>query len=305
MTTTDADATARRPARRRGAVDGRRGRGWPASPRRRCPASPTATPASIDDDPRAGARRDARARLPAQQRRAGAASAAEFHTIGVIMFTPVHHRQQPHASRRSPRTPRREGYAITLIPVAAPTQDERARARSPGWASRPSTASSSSWRSHLLDARDGDAAARRARGRRRLRRRRPLHRRRHRPGRRRPPGRPSTCSTSATAPSGTSPGPRSPSPPSAAPQAWRATLERGRPAGAAGAARRLVGRVRLPGRAAPWPTSPTCTAVFAANDQMALGVLRALHERGRAVPGDVSVVGFDDMPDAALASSRR
>ncbi|WP_129843749.1 LacI family DNA-binding transcriptional regulator [Streptomyces sp. RFCAC02] len=44
---------------------------------------------------------------------------------------------------------------------------------------------------------------------------------------------------------------------------------------------------------------PGCTAVFAANDQMALGLLRALHERGRSVPGDVSVVGFDDIPEAA------
>lgn len=44
---------------------------------------------------------------------------------------------------------------------------------------------------------------------------------------------------------------------------------------------------------------PDCTAVFAANDQMALGLLRAFHERGRAVPRDVSVVGFDDIPDAA------
>jgi DNA-binding LacI/PurR family transcriptional regulator len=31
---------------------------------------------------------------------------------------------------------------------------------------------------------------------------------------------------------------------------------------------------------------------------MALGVLRALHERGRGIPGAVSVVGFDDIPEA-------
>jgi DNA-binding LacI/PurR family transcriptional regulator len=43
---------------------------------------------------------------------------------------------------------------------------------------------------------------------------------------------------------------------------------------------------------------PGVTAVFAANDQMALGVMRALHEAGRSVPGDVSVVGFDDMEEA-------
>ncbi|MCG5216376.1 LacI family DNA-binding transcriptional regulator [Streptosporangium sp. KLBMP 9127] len=43
---------------------------------------------------------------------------------------------------------------------------------------------------------------------------------------------------------------------------------------------------------------PGCTAVFAANDQMALGLLLAMHENGRAVPGDISVVGFDDIPEA-------
>ncbi|HSJ27569.1 MAG TPA: LacI family DNA-binding transcriptional regulator [Acidimicrobiia bacterium] len=37
------------------------------------------------------------------------------------------------------------------------------------------------------------------------------------------------------------------------------------------------------------------TAVFAMSDEMAMGAMRACHERGLAVPGDVSVVGFDDV----------
>lgn len=44
---------------------------------------------------------------------------------------------------------------------------------------------------------------------------------------------------------------------------------------------------------------PEVTAVFAANDHLALGILRAMSERGRSVPRDVSVVGFDDVPEAA------
>jgi DNA-binding LacI/PurR family transcriptional regulator len=44
---------------------------------------------------------------------------------------------------------------------------------------------------------------------------------------------------------------------------------------------------------------PEATAVFAANDHLALGILRALSERGRRVPHDVSVIGFDDVPEAA------
>src|ERR1700722_11446757 len=44
---------------------------------------------------------------------------------------------------------------------------------------------------------------------------------------------------------------------------------------------------------------PEVTAVLCASDQMARGLLRALAEHGRSVPGDVSVVGFDDIPEAA------
>ncbi|NUP51163.1 MAG: LacI family DNA-binding transcriptional regulator [Catenulispora sp.] len=41
---------------------------------------------------------------------------------------------------------------------------------------------------------------------------------------------------------------------------------------------------------------PAVTAVFCANDHMALGLLRAFHEAGRQVPSEVSVIGFDDIP---------
>jgi DNA-binding LacI/PurR family transcriptional regulator len=55
------------------------------------------------------------------------------------------------------------------------------------------------------------------------------------------------------------------------------------------AGRTLAGRIRA---------GEDITAVFLANDQMALGLLAAMHEEGLEVPGDLSVVGFDDLPEA-------
>jgi DNA-binding LacI/PurR family transcriptional regulator len=83
--------------------------------------------------------------------------------------------------------------------------------------------------------------------------------------------------------------------------AWRAELEavgapvpevlRGdwTPASGHEAGRRLAARCR---------DGEQVSAVFLANDQMALGLLAAFHEEGLSVPGDVSVVGFDDLPEA-------
>ncbi|MEU4422278.1 LacI family DNA-binding transcriptional regulator [Actinoplanes sp. NPDC024001] len=44
---------------------------------------------------------------------------------------------------------------------------------------------------------------------------------------------------------------------------------------------------------------PRVTAILCGNDDTALAVRRALYEAGRDVPGDVSIVGFDDVPGAA------
>ncbi|UQU62047.1 LacI family DNA-binding transcriptional regulator [Couchioplanes caeruleus] len=44
------------------------------------------------------------------------------------------------------------------------------------------------------------------------------------------------------------------------------------------------------------------TAIFAASDQMALGVYEAARRRGLRVPDDVSVMGFDDLPEARWSS---
>lgn len=80
-------------------------------------------------------------------------------------------------------------------------------------------------------------------------------------------------------------------------QGWRATLER-------------AGIKPPPPLAGDWSArsgyelggqltgNEQITAIFVANDQMALGVMRALHEAGREIPREVSVVGFDDVPEA-------
>jgi LacI family transcriptional regulator len=46
-------------------------------------------------------------------------------------------------------------------------------------------------------------------------------------------------------------------------------------------------------------SAPNIDAVFVANDQMALGALGVLHQRGISVPDDIAVVGFDNVPDSA------
>lgn len=47
--------------------------------------------------------------------------------------------------------------------------------------------------------------------------------------------------------------------------------------------------------------APHITALFAQNDRMAIGAMRALREAGRRIPDDVAVVGYDDIPVAAFS----
>ena len=44
--------------------------------------------------------------------------------------------------------------------------------------------------------------------------------------------------------------------------------------------------------------TPGFTALFSGNDQMALGAMHAFGQAGISIPGDVSVIGFDDIPEA-------
>jgi DNA-binding LacI/PurR family transcriptional regulator len=62
---------------------------------------------------------------------------------------------------------------------------------------------------------------------------------------------------------------------------------------------------RADGYAAMWrllDADPPPDAVFCFNDTLALGALRALHERGLRVPDDVAVTGFDDIEDGRFAT---
>lgn len=97
----------------------------------------------------------------------------------------------------------------------------------------------------------------------------------------------------------------------AGPQRWFAARDR-----VAGwrAALQERGRAEPPMAAGDWSAAsgyavglelaadPSVTAVFAANDDMAIGLMRALSEAGRQVPRDVSVVGYDDIPVAAYVT---
>jgi len=56
----------------------------------------------------------------------------------------------------------------------------------------------------------------------------------------------------------------------------------------------------LPEQAHRWLADPRLDGIFAASDVVAIGALRILRALGRAIPGDVAVIGFDDIPWAAL-----
>ena len=117
------------------------------------------------------------------------------------------------------------------------------------------------------------------------------------PARPRPPA---GSATSAARPRACSTSPR----PSARLAGYRGTLERRRGCRTTRASRSdgeftVAGGLRAGRRAArPRRTGPT--AIFAASDEMAIGVLRAARELGLRVPEDVSVIGIDDHEMAEL-----
>ena len=125
---------------------------------------------------------------------------------------------------------------------------------------------------------------------------------RGRPGGRRARAR-GFCSISATATVWHSPARASCSRPSSASRAGARRSRRPAPR-AAGRCPATGAPAGLRARARSSPPTPESPPSSSANDQMALGLLRALHEAGRACPGDVSVVGFDDIPEAQYFTRR-
>ena len=259
---------------------------WPGSRARPSRASSTTARASIRPRARASRRRWRRSATARTAPRGRCAPVAR-QTIGLVVSTLAtvgnSRMLQAVADAAAAR-----GYALTVVTACRGRHRRRLRAPArPGCGRR-------------------DRAQRGHRRRARSRRPgRPRARRRGLPGRRpvtpscRPITRPAAAAATAhllrsgTRPSGISPGP--------AGSFAAAERERGL---ARGAARRPAptcptslrgdwtaasGHSRRPPRS---PQRPEVTALFAANDQMALGALRALAEAGRAVPDDVSVVGL-------------
>ena len=83
-----------------------------------------------------------------------------------------------------------------------------------------------------------------------------------------------------------------------------ALTEAGRSSPAAGAGRRLVARAGYQAGRRMLDEDPSTTAVFVANDQMALGADARLRRGGPAGARRRRVVGFDDIPEASFFSRR-
>lgn len=47
---------------------------------------------------------------------------------------------------------------------------------------------------------------------------------------------------------------------------------------------------------------PEMDAIFVANDQMAMGAIKTIQERGLQVPGDIAIIGYDNIPESAFSS---
>ena len=64
----------------------------------------------------------------------------------------------------------------------------------------------------------------------------------------------------------------------------------------------LISRVVMNSLSQAMMHSPKPTAIFGVNNFITIGIIKALHDLKMDVPGDVSVVGFDDLPESMLLS---